>query len=77
MILELMVPELFANPLPAWVGIARIASAPLVGWYAKRKGYDFWGFFMVTLLLNPLVGAVVALAIPRRDDGPVHALDSC
>ncbi|MDC7241680.1 MAG: hypothetical protein PQJ50_15100 [Spirochaetales bacterium] len=33
----------------------------LVGWYANGKGRSFFGFFLISLFLTPLVGMIIAL----------------
>ena len=35
----------------------------LVGLYAKSKGRSFLGFFIISLLLTPLVGFIIALVV--------------
>lgn len=32
----------------------------LVGRYAKRHGRSFWGFFLLSIFINPLFGFIVA-----------------
>ena len=46
--------------------IFRLIVALVVGYFAKRKGYSFWLFFVVTFLLDILASAVIMIAIPRR-----------
>lgn len=46
--------------------IFRLIAALVVGYFAKRKGYSFWLFFVVTFLLDILASAVIMIAIPRR-----------
>ena len=35
----------------------------LVGRYAKRHSRSFWGFFFLSLILNPLLGILIAIVV--------------
>ena len=39
----------------------------LVGKYAKKRGRDYWLFFFVALVLNPLIGFIIAAILGESD----------
>lgn len=43
-----------------------IVLAVVVGWAASQKGRSGGGFFLMSLLLSPLVGLLVLIAVPAR-----------
>lgn len=40
----------------------------LVGKYAKNRGRNYWLFFLVALVLNPLIGIIIAAILGETDD---------
>ncbi|GEM_PF-5088633 len=44
-----------------WVGLALIPA-----FIAKKKGYPFAGYFLLSLLFSFLTGLVVSLCLPNR-----------
>ena len=46
--------------------------AVLVGIAAQRKDRSFFSFFVLTILLTPVITGLVVAAIPFRDDDPRH-----
>ena len=40
----------------------------LVGKYAKNRGRNYWLFFFVALVLNPLIGIIIAAILGETDD---------
>ena len=40
----------------------------LVGKYAKIRGRDYWLFFFVALILNPVIGIIIAAILGETDD---------
>lgn len=38
----------------------------LVGKLSANKAIGFWGGFLISLLVSPLIGLIVALVSPRR-----------
>lgn len=37
-----------------------------VGKFSSDKSIGFWGGFLISLLVSPLVGLIVALLVPKR-----------
>ena len=51
--------------------LARALVSYAVAYFARRRGYGFWGFFFGSFLLDPLACAAMLLVIPRIRDGRV------
>lgn len=49
--------------------IVKIPISFAVAYYAKRRGYGYWQFFFVSLLLGSLTCAVVLLLLPGLPGG--------
>lgn len=49
------------------VTVTRIIFAILVGFYASSKGRSGFGFFLITALLSPLIGFIIALALSTNE----------
>ncbi|MCI8424716.1 MAG: hypothetical protein HFJ72_03520 [Adlercreutzia sp.] len=43
----------------------RVLVAVLAGYLAKKKGYNFWVFLVIGILLEPLAALVFSLALPK------------
>ncbi len=41
-----------------------VVGSLIVAWLFSRKGYEFWRFFLVSLLINPLLGFALYLLRP-------------
>lgn len=50
----------FLAPIP----IVKIPISFALAYYAKKKGYDYWQFFFVSLLLGSLTCGVMLLLLP-------------
>lgn len=48
--------------LIAWLGFAY-----LVGKYAEKKGRGLWSFFLLSLLLSPIVGFIIAIILGKKE----------
>ena len=48
-----------------WVGLSAV-----VGWAGAQKGRSGGGFFLLSLLLSPLIGILVLIAAPRVERVP-------
>lgn len=46
-----------------WVAKTLIAMA--LGWWARRKGFKFSAFFLVSFFLDPLVCAAALAVVPK------------
>lgn len=58
----------FNGVWPMWYFLIWIILAVLVGMYAGKKGRSTVGFFLLSLVLSPLIGFLAALvAEPQRD----------
>ncbi|UYN96100.1 MAG: hypothetical protein KIT25_03910 [Enhydrobacter sp.] len=44
-----------------------LVLAGVVGWAAGQKGRSGGGFFLLALLLSPLIGFLVLIAVPARE----------
>ena len=42
-----------------------------VGKYAERRGRSYWLFFFISLILNPIIGYIIAALIGESDE--IHA----
>ena len=43
-----------------------VAIAASVGYFGRDRTFGFWGYFVISLLLTPMVGVLCALASDRR-----------
>lgn len=48
----------------------------VVGAAASSKGRSGVGFFLLSLILSPLIGGIVALIVPRIGPTPVQVVES-
>ncbi|WP_251231129.1 hypothetical protein [Adlercreutzia aquisgranensis] len=53
--------------------VRAIVAAP-VAYFAQRKGYSWWGFFLVAMVLMPAAVAAVLVALPRGRAGAQRSL---
>jgi hypothetical protein len=54
--------SILMNPV---VGASYLALAILVGFFGRRRVFGFWGFFLLSLFLTPIiVGLALILAAP-------------
>lgn len=56
-------PEGFAGGL-VYLLIKAILAAP-IAYYATRKGYNYWTFFIAGILLDPITCLAIAIALPK------------
>ena len=48
------------------LGLAYLVLCLIVGYLGRNRAIGFWGFFILSILLTPLVGGIVlAVAAPR------------
>lgn len=47
-----------------------IVLSAVVGWAGSQKGRSGGGFFLLSLILSPLIGILVVIAVPRVEQGP-------
>ena len=51
------------SPLLIW-----ILSSALIGYFGRFRAIGFFGFFLLALILSPvLMGIVLLVSMPRRD----------
>lgn len=43
-----------------------IALSYFVGKFSADKAIGFWGGFLISLLVSPLIGFIVALVVPKK-----------
>ncbi|MEQ2810142.1 MAG: hypothetical protein ACLSBA_05815 [Adlercreutzia equolifaciens] len=71
-------PEGFAGGI-VYLLIKAILAAP-IAYYATRKGYNYWTFFIAGILLDPITCLAIALALPKvvrcLDEEKAEALSS-
>ena len=65
MMIGLGVPALPGVPAEVYVWLIRALIAWPVAYYAKKKGYNFWVFFVAGVLLSPLTCLALAIALPK------------
>lgn len=51
--------------------IARAIIAAPIAYFAKRKGYSWWGFFLVAWMFMPAASIAMILALPKLKNGKV------
>lgn len=56
-------PEGFAGGI-VYLLIKAILAAP-IAYYATRKGYNYWTFFIAGILLDPITCLAIAIALPK------------
>lgn len=56
-------PEGFAGGV-VYLLIKAILAAP-IAYYATRKGYNYWTFFIAGILLDPITCLAIAIALPK------------
>lgn len=49
--------------------IKAILAAP-IAYYATRKGYNYWTFFIAGVLLDPITCLAIAIALPKIAQHP-------
>lgn len=52
-----------------------VVLSAIVGLAASAKGRSGVGFFLLSLLITPLIGLLVALVVPRVDATPVRVIN--
>lgn len=57
--------------------IVKIPISFAVAYFAKKKGYGYWQFFFVSLLLESLTCFVVLLLLPVSASGPRKKNSGC
>lgn len=61
-----------ATPLMAFPFLlARALMSYAVAYFARRRGYGFWAFFLGSFLLDPIACAAMLFVVPRIQDGRV------
>ena len=56
--------------LAGWFIVRAIIAAP-IAYFAKCKGYSWWGFFLVTWMFMPAASIAMILALPKLKNGKV------
>lgn len=51
--------------------IVRAIIAAPIAYFAKRKGYSWWGFFLVAWMFMPAASIAMILALPKLKNGKV------
>lgn len=59
-------PNIPGMPLWFYPYLIRVVIALPIAFFAKWKGYNFWVFFAVAALLDPLTCLVVLVIITRK-----------
>ncbi len=49
-----------------WFAVRAIIAAP-IAYFARRKGYSFWGFFLVAWMFMPAASIAMVLALPKLE----------
>ena len=47
----------------------------LCGIFAKNKGYSFWTYFLISLIITPIVGFIGVLVSPKNEPEPKNMED--
>lgn len=50
-----------------------IAASAIVGWLGDRSRFGFWGSFLGSLLLTPMLTMAVLLFVARGDEAPASS----
>lgn len=57
-----------------WFVTRAIIAVP-IAYFAKRKGYSFWGFFLVAWMFMPAASIAMILALPKLEGDKVVPSD--
>lgn len=50
--------------------LAWVLGSALIGMVGQRYRFGFWGYFFASVLLSPIVGALMLIAaVPKRQRG--------
>ena len=47
-----------------------LSLSALVGVMGRRRKFGFWGYFLASILLTPLIGVLLVLASDKRPPRP-------
>ena len=53
------------------IPILCILSGFLIGYLGRNRKMGFWGYFFATLLLTPLVGALLLVVSDKKPNGQI------
>ena len=59
-----------AQIIVGWFALRAIIAAP-IAYFAKCKGYSWWGFFLVAWMFMPAASIAMILALPKLKNGKV------
>jgi hypothetical protein len=63
-----------ASSIILWIGIVWIGLAVVVGVAANTRGRSGGGWFLLAVLISPLIAGLLVLALPRKERPPGYGI---